>query len=182
MLVPIEIKWWNADEAESFREAVYGIWIESLGPIGDPVEWRETRWDRHRSREGYRLVTASVGHDVVGFAYGYTGERGQYWSDWVTGELGEFVEEWIGGHFEFTELGVLPAFRGRGVGAALHDVLLDGVPHRRAMLGTFAGPDAPARILYRRRGWDELGVIDGTYRVMGKVLAPNAEKPRLHVP
>lgn len=95
---------WNGADADSLSDQVLHVWSRSLGPIDDPARWRTERWDRHRSREGFRLVTAHHFGDVVGFAYGYTGELGQYWSDWVVDELGPAVDGWIGGHFEFTKL------------------------------------------------------------------------------
>ena len=45
-----------------------------------------------------------------------------------------------------------PAAQGRGTGTALHDALLAGLPHRRALLSTYRD-DRPAPRLYRRRGW-----------------------------
>lgn len=161
---------WNGADADSLSDQVLHVWSRGLGPIDDPARWRTERWDRHRSREGFRLVTAHHFGDVVGFAYGYTGELGQYWSDWVVDELGPAVDGWIGGHFEFTELGVLPAFRGRGIGGALHDALLHDLSHSHALLGTFSGPEDPASALYSRRGWKTLGTIGDSYRVMGKLL------------
>ena len=166
----MDISRWNGVDADLLSDPVLHVWIRSLGPIEDPTRWRTERWNRHRSREGFRLVTAHHLGGVVGFAYGYTGEHGQYWSDWVAKELGPVADEWVGGHFEFTELGVLPAFRGCGIGGALHDALLHGLSHSRALLGTFARLEDPAGALYSRRGWKTLGTIGNDYRVMGKPL------------
>ncbi|HET6698306.1 MAG TPA: hypothetical protein VFG88_04400 [Nocardioidaceae bacterium] len=45
----------------------------------------------------------------VGFAYGYTGSRGEYWPDRVVEALGDdLADEWVGGPFELVELAVLP--------------------------------------------------------------------------
>ncbi len=112
---------------------------------------------RHSYRAGFRCCVATLpGGELVGFAYGYTGEFGQYWTDKVAGGLDDAtVEAWMPGHFEFVELAVSPEYQGRGVGGNLHDALLEGLPHSRAMLSTVEA-DTPARRMYLRRGWVEL--------------------------
>ena len=67
----------------------------------------------------------------------------------------ELEDEWLGGHFEFVELAVDPDHQGRGLGAALHDALLAGLPHARALLSTWRD-ERPARRLYLTRGWTVL--------------------------
>ena len=104
---------------------------------------------------------------MVGFAWGYFGQRGQYWSDLAADALSPDVgSRWVGGHFEFVELAVLPKRRGQGLGQALHDQMLDGVD-RRCLLSTSDDPDDPAVRLYRRRGWQKLGVLKPGVQVMG---------------
>lgn len=46
---------------------------------------------------------------------------------------------------------MLPAEQAKGIDTALHDALLEGLPHRQAVLSTLAG-DTPARRLYNRKG------------------------------
>jgi ribosomal protein S18 acetylase RimI-like enzyme len=113
------------------------------------------------------LAVAELDSVVVGFAWGYIGEHGQYWPDLVSRSLGAAAAGWVGGHFEFVELAVSPKVRGRGVGGALHDHLLDGVPHQRALLGTSADGADPAVRLYRSRGWRRLGSLGPDVQVMG---------------
>lgn len=107
---------------------------------------------------------------MVGFSWGYTGELGQFWSDFVLDQLGPPIEDWVGGHFEFVELAVLSDVRGQGIGGRLHDILLSGLPHRRALLGTEDEPSSPAVRLYAGRGWRRLGKQSPTDQVMGKIL------------
>ena len=97
----------------------------------------------------------------VGFAYGYTGRRGQWWTDQVAARApADVVERWLDGHFEFVELAVDPAVQRHGHGAALHDALLTGIPNARALLTTYR--DArPAPRLYRRLGWELL--VEGIF-------------------
>ncbi len=122
----------------------------------------------HAAREGCRLVAALGDDDVVrGFGYGYTGERGQWWSDHVVGAVpSEVADAWVGGHFELVEMATEPAYQGRGIGAQVHDALLAGLPHDRALLGTY--PDErPAVRLYRSRGWRRLASLSETSDLWG---------------
>jgi ribosomal protein S18 acetylase RimI-like enzyme len=137
-----------------------------LWPVYDAVfgdhasydEWRAEVWDRHVVREGFRLARVRAGGELVGFAYGYTGRAGQWWTDHVAEVLpAPVVKEWLDGHFELVSIGVLPAHRGRGLGARLLTGLTDGLPHRCWLLTTTADPDDPARRLYAAHGWQVLG-------------------------
>lgn len=158
-------------EAAAHREDVLSVWSAAFGPVENPEEWEASPWDRHRSRPGYRLVLAHDGDEKVGFAWGYTGERGQYWSDTILREAGPRIEGWVGGHFEFVELAVLPEARGRGVGGRLHDALLADLPHDRALLATSDSPDDPAVRLYLSRGWRRLAGHGDGRQIMGLHLS-----------
>ena len=160
----------NGDAAAEHREGVLHVWNESFGKVDDPSVWRDTIWERHRARADFRLATACDDDRLVGFSWGYTGQPGQYWSDFILDKLGPAVHDWVGGHFEFVELAVLPGARGQGIGGALHDQLLAGLPHERALLGTNDDPTSPAVQLYLSRGWHRLGKQSPTDQVMGKLL------------
>jgi ribosomal protein S18 acetylase RimI-like enzyme len=108
---------------------------------------------RHMGRRDFRMVVAREEGAVVGFAYGYTGEPGQWWHDWVLAQLRPAVAaEWANEAFEVVELAVRPPAQGRGTGGRLLDALLAGLSNRTALLST-RDADTPARHLYRRRGW-----------------------------
>jgi broad specificity phosphatase PhoE len=161
-----------ADEVERVYRAAFGA------PGYDETEAEVRRFmdetlPTHASREGFRMVTLRLGPDLLGFAYGYTGERGQWWTDSVAGGVPADLDQgWFGGHFEVVELAVDPAAQGRGFGAALMDHLLLGLPHDRALLTTYA-EDRPAPRLYARLGWTRLatGVLDGSSDLWGTRLA-----------
>lgn len=120
--------------------------------------WRTGTWDPHVARAGFRLARAYVGSRLVGFGYGYTGERGQWWTDHATAVLEpEVAADWVGGHFELVSLAVGEEARGQGVGTALMTALTAGLPHDRWLLMTTADPADPARRLYDRHGWQVLG-------------------------
>ncbi len=149
-----------------------------LWPVHDAVfgdhpsfdAWREEVWDRHAVREGFRLCRARLDGELVGFAYGYTGRRGQWWTDHVAEVLPpDVAAEWLGGHFELVSIGVLPEARGRGVGDRLLTEVTTGLPHERWLLMSTVDEGDPARRLYARHGWEVLGpgIGPGTV-VMGR--------------
>jgi GNAT superfamily N-acetyltransferase len=150
---------------------VWPVHDEVFGDQPDLSSWRGDVWDHHRRRAWFRLARAHDASDrLVGFAYGHTGEDGQWFTDHARAVLApEVGDEWLGGHFEVVTLGVLPDGRGRGVGRAVLRALLDGLPHERRVLMTTADPDDPARRLYAAEGWQVLGpgIGEGTV-VMGK--------------
>lgn len=91
--------------------------------------------------------------DVAGFGYGYTSRPGQWWYDAVSKRLDPAANAaWMNDPFEVVELAVRPGYQGQGIGGRLHDVLLEGLPHRTAVLTT-AAVETPATHLYRKRGW-----------------------------
>ena len=111
------------------------VWTVYDDVFGDTSydEWLAAPWGRHTVRAGFRLARSFVAGELVGFAYGYTGERGQWWSDAAAAALApEVAASWIGGHFEVVSLGVRPAHRGRGLGGPGHQVgyrrLIGGLP------------------------------------------------------
>jgi ribosomal protein S18 acetylase RimI-like enzyme len=157
----------DADQAEQWAEEVFAVYDAVFGDRPDKEAWQTELYDRHRGREGFRLAIARDVRDLVGFAWGYIGGPGQFWSDWVIRSLPAAVtDEWVGDHFEFVELAVLPDHRRHGLGRRLHDVLLDGVPADRALLST-DNADTPASRLYASHGWRKLGELNSDVQVMG---------------
>ena len=155
--------------SEALRQApdVFALYDEVFGDVPDYDSWRESVFDRHCGRKGFRLVTARDGERLVGFGWGYVGSRGEYWPDLVVEALpAEVTDEWVGGHFEMVELAVSPDARRQGLGERLHDALLEGVAPRRALLGT-DDADTPATRLYVRKGWRRLGELSPGVQVMG---------------
>jgi len=162
--------------AAAQADAVAAVWRDAFGAIDDPAEWRETVFDRHRARDDYRLAVASEAAGPVGLAWGYIGQRGQFWPDRVLDRLGPVAEHWVGGHVEFVELAVSVRARRKGVGRRLHDALLAALPNRHALLGASSNPDDPAVRLYRARGWAQLGLLEPGAQVM--LRPPDPASPR----
>ena len=143
-------------------DALAAVYLAAFGAHGydegeeEARRFVEEQLPRHIERDGFRMVEATADGRLAGFAYGYTGEHGQWWTDRVAALApSEVVDEWLGGHFEFVELAVDPVVQRQGVGARLHDELLSGLPHERALLSTYRD-DRPAPRLYRRLGWQVL--------------------------
>ncbi|HLN78470.1 MAG TPA: GNAT family N-acetyltransferase [Nocardioidaceae bacterium] len=152
----------DADLVRGRLDALAAVYRAAFGAPGydegeeEVRRFLEEQLPRHIERDGFRLAQATADGVVVGFAYGYTGQRGQWWTDRVaTLAPAEVVEEWLGGHFELVELAVDPVVQRGGVGARLHDELLAGLPHERALLSTYRDDRAAPR-LYRRLGWQLL--------------------------
>ncbi|WP_235997124.1 glycerate kinase family protein [Aestuariimicrobium ganziense] len=166
-LVERQIEVHEGAAAAGFGDEVWPVYSEVFGDH-DRGRFTDELWGRHSARPGFRLALSRRGGKVVGFAWGYTGERGQWWSDQVATHLPEVADEWLGGHFEFVELGVLESARGERLGARLHDALLSGLPHGSYLLGTDPDPDDPGHRLYARRGWQVLGRLPWNSVVMGR--------------
>lgn len=133
----------------------------------------------HIKREGFRCVVASNGAGpLAGFAYGYRTRPGQWWYDNVSHGLGpQETATWLSDAFQVTEVAVVPAFQRQGIGGALHDALLDGLPYSRAVLSTLDAETA-GRTMYRCRGWRHLidrfyfPGVPRRYTIMGRPLLP----------
>jgi ribosomal protein S18 acetylase RimI-like enzyme len=151
---------------------------EELWPVYDAVfadqpdrdAWRHAVWDPHTGRPGFRLARAYEDGRLVGFGYGYTGERGQWWTDQAAQVLAPaLAAEWLGGHFELVSIGVLAEARGRGHATRLMRALTDDLPHARWVLMTTADADDPARHLYAGLGWQVIGSgLDDGQVIMGR--------------
>lgn len=148
-----------------------------LWPVYDQVfhdkagetEWLQS-WEKHSNRAGFRLARARIDDHLVGFAYGYTGQAGQWWTDRAKSVLDpEVADDWLGGHFELVSIGVVPRVRGRGVGRRLLDELTADLTQDRWLLMTTADKSDPARCLYASSSWSVIGPgLTAENVIMGK--------------
>ena len=146
----------SATDADA--EEVWPVYAEVFEESRDLAAWRAGTWDRHVARAGFRLARVRQDGELMGFAYGLTGEHGQWWTDRVSEVWPpELAEAWLGGHFELVSLGVRQVARGRGAGGLLLDAVTAGLSHDRRLLMTTADATDPARRLYASRGWELVG-------------------------
>lgn len=142
----------------------------------DAQNFVESTLSRHSRRSGFRLVVSHTDGRASGYGYGFTGKRGQFWSDWLAGAVpADIVETWVGDHFELVDLVVDPAFRGKGIAGLLHDHLVRDLPQERALLATVPDSGAAPR-LYEGRGWQIIAEqIDGAKALYGLDLRSPAQ-------
>lgn len=154
--------------AVALADSVWRCYQKVFGDFDDYAGWRTELFERHAAREGFRLTVAFDDDSLVGFSWGYVGERGQYFSHLVSRALPvDVVDTWVGGHFELVELAVDPDYRGRGLGRLLHDQVLDGI-RQPCLLSTTDDPDDPAVQLYLQSGWRRLGALPPDRQIMGR--------------
>ena len=171
----MRIERWDGEQALDRSAEIWPVYERVFGDRANERDWRDAAFERHCGRRRFRLdaAFADASGDVsdgrlVGFAYGYVGDRGQYWPDRVAAALGDDIATaWVGGHFEFVELAVVEDMRRRGVGRALHDALMTDPLVDRALLSTDDDPQSPAALLYRSRGWERLTLLEPGVQVMG---------------
>ena len=165
-------------------DTVFAIYCAALNAATtgrQATAWREEVLPRHAARNDFDFLGAREGADLVGFTYGYTGARGQWWTDLVAGAMDDATRTtWLDPpHFEVVELHVRPDRQRRGIGTRLLDVLLAGQPHDRALL-TADPAGASALPFYERHGWEPLADVEllpgaGTRVVLGRRVVVAAQ-------
>jgi ribosomal protein S18 acetylase RimI-like enzyme len=167
----------DGEQALVRREGLTGCYRSVFTGAGfaeteqDVERFADEQLPGHAVRDGFRMMAALADDSVLGFGYGYTGRRGQWWSDRVVEAVPAALSDtWVGGHFELVELTVHPDHQGLGIGGRLHDTLLAGLPHARALLGTSPDDARAAVALYRSRGWQRLARLSDTSDLWGRRL------------
>lgn len=130
--------------------------------------FEEDIFPRHLEREGFAMTTVrDTTGKLIGFCYGYIGEHGQYWTDYVAARIHPSLEKaWLGGHFEIAELAVDEAERGKGLGRALVTSLLASRGEDGVALMTLE-KESPAVTLYESLGFTPFGEFEN-YVVLGR--------------
>lgn len=136
---------------------------------------RTTLGGVHSRRAGFKGVAAlDAERRAIAMAYGYSGARGQWWTDHVARKLSpQSQARWLGAHFEVVEVAVRPDYQRRGIGQVLVPQLMAGRPESTCLLSTRT--DAGAHVLYRKLGFETLtemqfGENQPWYFIMGKRL------------
>lgn len=92
-------------------ESLTRLWADAFS--GDrAADGRDISGDlaKHATRRDFQLLTATE-PDLIGFIYGYSGERGQWWPEWVAAAVtADLAHSWLDEpHLELVELAVAPA-------------------------------------------------------------------------
>jgi GNAT superfamily N-acetyltransferase len=133
----------------------------------------------HINRADFRLIGAFDDDldQIVGFAYGYTSQPGQWWYEKVKAALpAQIAAEWLNNSFQFAEIAVSPGFQGQGIGGRLYTDLLKELWHHKAILSTLQA-ETVAHRLYRNHGWVVLREnlffpgVNRPYQIMGLEIA-----------
>jgi GNAT superfamily N-acetyltransferase len=159
--------------------AVYGAAF-SQPPYNEPEEAAAffaqiLRRNAAHPPAGFRCCVASAAASggFVGFGYGFTYGPGTSRYDVLAKALApeppKIAARWLDDAFDLIELAVHPSAQGQGIGAALHDALLEGQPHRTAVLTAYDGETVAMR-LYRSRGWAPIS---------GRMFFPGGTQPHL---
>ena len=116
------------------------------------------RTQRQATRPGYAIVVArSADHEMIGYSFGLTFPEGRWWSGNASQPPPEIL---AASKFALIELLVREPWRRQGIARQMHDLLLNSRPEPYAILT--AVPAAPARSLYQRWGWKQIGTAQHT--------------------
>jgi ribosomal protein S18 acetylase RimI-like enzyme len=156
-----------ADEIRAIYRTAFSVSHWDTSELG-VAAFENDIFPRHLAREGFAMTTArNDSGKLVGFCYGYIGEHGQYWTDYVAARIHPSLEKaWLGGHFEVAELAVEAEERGKGLGRALLTRLLDSRGEDRVALMTLER-ESPALPLYESLGFTPFGDFEN-YVVLGQ--------------
>jgi len=176
----------DADGFSRYVDASVEVYVVAMGKPREVVPGRRSITARHLSHPGLRAVIAKHDDGLIGFAYGYFGEPGQWWHDAVANALDRKErQQWLASAFEIAELHVLPAWQRQGIGRELlYEVCRD--IERSTVVLSAIDEETPARHLYRSTGFHD--VLTGftfsgsseRYAVMGRALPLDpAPSPRL---
>ena len=153
-------------EAAGLMDELCEVYADAYGAV--PGEDIGEKSSAFRKRAGaamrginYSLVTARVGAELVGFAFGYGLRPGGSWWDGLSPEPPEgFTEETGSRTVALAEIEVRRAWQGRGIGRAVHDAFLTQRTEERASLAS--NPQAiDTHALYEYWGWHKVGIIPG---------------------
>lgn len=133
----------------------------------------------HSLRKGYVGLVARVDECIVGVAFGSASQAGQWWHDKVADHVGPhhpaLQKAWV-----LTQLNVLAAYRNRGIGAQLHDAIIDKQTRSNLLLSTPVA-NTSAQRFYERRGWHflhrgfQFSKNDQSYAILHQTLTAKAD-------
>lgn len=163
-------------------DVMLDIYADAMDADASALPGRRELMRRHSGYPSFRALHARTepAGPVVGFAYGFHGQGGQWWYDAVWTALAETTgrrkaKRWLADCLEVAEVHVAKWHQRSGVGTTMLTHLTSGRPELTAVLST-PDRDTTARRLYRRMGFCDL--LTGyrfpggspPYALMGAVL------------
>jgi GNAT superfamily N-acetyltransferase len=140
----------HADDYAGLHAEVYG---DPPYRRADDAAVYPGRFRVQRRQPGFVLAEARHGGYLVGYAAGMPLRPStSWWRELTTALPAEITEEHPGRTFALADLLVRASWRRQGIGAELHDLILDGRPEERATL-TVLPAAAPAQNALRTWGW-----------------------------
>jgi ribosomal protein S18 acetylase RimI-like enzyme len=137
----------NAPEISRIARLYKSVWNTSME---DFLE----RFKRHATYPGFRGIVACEDEEIVGFAYGYTSMKGQYYHELLCEFLSTAEQNvWLADCFELVELVVAPSYRRNKTGKKLVAELIGNVSNQTALLTTQMD-NLAARNLYEKFDWE----------------------------
>ena len=172
----VTVQRWEGDETADMLDAILPAYEEVYveppyceGPrdVADFI----ARFQKQATRQGFRLVVARDGGEIVGFSFGFLLPADTTWWEGLREPMPpEFTRETGERTFVIIELAVRKPWRRQGTAAQLHNTLLDGQAVERVTLTMRPEPEAaPAQAAYAAWGyrkvgqsqpWDEAPVYD----------------------
>ena len=138
------------------------IYADAMDADASLLPGRRDLMRRHAEYPAFRALQASDTSDgqIVGFAYGFHGQGGQWWYDAVWKALASSAgyrqaANWLADCMEIAEVHVFKTHQRSGIGTRMLTTLTSGRGERTAVLST-PDRDTTARRLYRRMGFSEL--------------------------
>jgi GNAT superfamily N-acetyltransferase len=143
-------------------EGLLAIYASAMDADAASLPSRRELMRRHASYPSFRAWTARdpLAGEVVGFAYGFHGQGGQWWYDVVWAELARYAgarnaAAWMADCMEIAEVHVRPQDQRLGIGTSLILALTGARAEPTVVLST-PDRDSTARRLYRRMGFSDL--------------------------
>ncbi len=143
-------------------EGLLAIYASAMDADAASLPSRRELMRRHAGYPSFRAWTASdqLTGEIVGFAYGFHGQSGQWWYDVVWAEVARYAgvrdaAAWLADCIEIAEVHVRPQDQRLGIGTSLILALTAARAEPTVVLST-PDRDSTARRLYRRMGFSDL--------------------------
>ena len=144
-----------ADELGALYAAAYTGTPQESDPFYSAGRFAE-RFQGYTSSPKFLLISARLGADLIGYAFGYgLPANSGWWDGLLTPQPDGFTAETGTRTFALNELHVSAGHRGAGVASTLHSTLLQDGGYERATV--LVRPENPARALYEHWGYQQVG-------------------------